>query len=66
MVRAIETMTGKQIWLRSALTVALPFVLIWAFAADLWRGLRSAFRSARLEVRANLASYRELMHREDL
>lgn len=59
-------MTGKQMFLRSALTASLPFVLLWAFAAELWRGLRAALRSARLEVRANLASYRELMHREEL
>ncbi|KYK50103.1 hypothetical protein A1D31_22595 [Bradyrhizobium liaoningense] len=59
-------MIGRQMWLRSALTVGLPFVLIWAFAADLWRGQRAAFRSAWLEVRLNIASYRELMQREDL
>ncbi|TYL72057.1 hypothetical protein [Bradyrhizobium cytisi] len=59
-------MTGKQMFVRSVLTAALPFVLAWAFAAELWRGLRSAVRYASLEVRANLASYRELMDREDL
>jgi hypothetical protein len=58
-------MTGKQIFIRSSLTIGLPFVLVWAFAAELWRGMRSAFRFAWLEVRANLASYRELMHRDD-
>jgi hypothetical protein len=59
-------MTGRQIFIRSALTIGLPFVLIWAFAAELWRGLRSAFWHAWLEVRANLASYRDLMQREEL
>jgi hypothetical protein len=58
--------TRKQIFVRSSLTVALPFVLIWAFVAELWRGLGSAFRYAWLEVRANVASYRDLMQREEL
>jgi hypothetical protein len=39
-------MTIKQIFIRSALTLGLPLVLIWAFAEELWRGLRSAFRFA--------------------
>ena len=59
-------MSRKQIVLRSTLTMALPFVLIWAFVAELWRGLGSAFRYAWLEVRANVASYRDLMSREEL
>lgn len=54
-----------KVFVRSSLTIALPFILIWAFVAELWRGLRSAFRFAWLEVRANIASYRDLMHRED-
>jgi hypothetical protein len=58
-------MTTKQIFIRSALTASLPFVLIWAFVEEMWRGLRSAFRFAWLEVRANIAVYRELMQRED-
>jgi hypothetical protein len=58
-------MTGRQIFIRSALTVSLPLVLIWAFAEELWRGLRSAFRFAWLEVRANIAAYRKEMGRED-
>jgi len=58
-------MTAKQIFVRSWITIALPFILIWAFAEELWRGLRSAFRFAWLEVRANIASYRDLMQRED-
>jgi hypothetical protein len=59
-------MTSKQMFIRSALTVTLPFVLIWAFAEELRRGLRSALRHAWLEVRANIASYRDFMRREDL
>jgi hypothetical protein len=58
-------MNGKQIFFRSVITIGLPLILIWAFVEELWRGIRSAFRFAWLEVRANLASYRELMHRED-
>jgi hypothetical protein len=58
-------MTGKRIFIRSMLMVSLPLVLIWAFAEELWRGLRSAFRFAWLEVRANIAAYRNEMHRED-
>jgi hypothetical protein len=59
-------MTKRRMFVRSALTIALPFVLLWAFGAELWRGIRSAFRYAYLEVRANLASYRDFMQREDL
>lgn len=59
-------MTGKQIFIRSSLTIALPFVLIRAFASELWGGVRSASRHAWLEVHANIASYRDLMQREDL
>lgn len=59
-------MTGKQMFLRSALTASLPFVLLWAFAAELCHEMRHAFRLAWLEVRANIASYRELMHRDEL
>jgi hypothetical protein len=58
-------MTGRQMFIRSVLTVSLPFVLIWAFAEELWREIRSAFRHACLEVRANLASYRDFMQRRD-
>jgi hypothetical protein len=58
-------MTGKQMFVRSALTISLPLILIWAFVEELWRGIRSAFRFAWLEVRANLAAYRDQMKRED-
>ncbi|RXG91546.1 hypothetical protein [Bradyrhizobium zhanjiangense] len=58
-------MTIKRSMIRAAITVALPFCMIWAFAEELWRGLRSALRLAWLEVRANLASFREMMKRED-
>jgi hypothetical protein len=58
-------MTGKQMFVRSVLTIALPLILIWAFADELWRGIRSAFRFAWLEVRANLAAYRDQMKQDD-
>jgi hypothetical protein len=58
-------MTGKQILVRSLLTLGLPLILIWAFTEELWRGIRSAFRFAWLEVRANLAAYRNEMGRND-
>jgi hypothetical protein len=59
-------MSRKQIVIRSTLTMALPSVLIWVFVAELCRGLGSAFRYAWLEVRANIAAYRDFMHREEL
>jgi hypothetical protein len=59
-------MSRKHMFVRSTLTIALPFVLIWAFVAELRRGLGSAFRYAWLEVRINVASYRDLMKREEL
>jgi ABC-type arginine/histidine transport system permease subunit len=52
-------------FVRSALTIGLPLILIWAFVEELWRGIRSAFRFAWLEVRMNIAAYREQMQRED-
>lgn len=58
-------MTGKRILVRSLLTLGLPLILIWAFAEELWRGIRSAFRFAWLEVRANVDAYRKHMQRED-
>ncbi|MBT1509340.1 hypothetical protein KIP88_02400 [Bradyrhizobium sp. SRL28] len=58
-------MTTRQLAIRSLLTVGLPFILIWAFVAELWRELRSAFRHAWLEVRANLEAYHREMQRDD-
>lgn len=58
-------MTGKQMFIRSALTIGLPIILLWAFADELRRGLRLAFRCAWLEVRANIAAYHDRMNRED-
>ena len=58
-------MTTKQLVIRSSLTVALPFVLIWAVFEVLFREMRAAFRYAWLEIKANIASYRDLMKRED-
>lgn len=58
-------MTTKQLFIRSLLTIALPFVLVWAFAEELLHNLRSAFRLAWLEVRANVETYRREMGRDD-
>lgn len=58
-------MTTKQLFIRSALTAGLPFILIWAFVETLLHEMRSAFRFAWLEVRANIAAYREEMQRKD-
>lgn len=58
-------MTGKRIFVRSALTAALPFILIWAFVETLLREMRSAFRFAWLEARINLEDYHRQMERED-
>jgi hypothetical protein len=58
-------MTGKQMFVRSALTLGLPVILLWAFVEELWRGIRSAFWFAWLEVCANIAAYHDAMQRED-
>ena len=58
-------MTGRHIFIRSSLTVALPFILIWAFVETLFREMRSAFWHARLEVRANIEAYRREIRRKD-
>jgi len=46
-------------------TASLPFVLIYAAAAELLRGIASAFRYAWLEVRIEIDEYRKQMRRED-
>ena len=58
-------MTGRQMFVRSALTISLPFVLIFVYFEELWRGFRSSFRFAWLVVRDNCESYRLLMKQED-
>ena len=58
-------MTTKQMFVRSALTVALPFILIWAFVAELAHGIRTAFRYAWLEARINLETFHREMERDD-
>ena len=51
-------------YLRVLLTLSLPFVLAWAYLAELGRGIHDAFRSAWLEVRCNLEAYHRLMDSE--
>jgi hypothetical protein len=58
-------MRRKQIFVRSSITVALPFILIWAFVEVLCREMRSGLRFAWLEVRANVEAYHREMERED-
>jgi hypothetical protein len=58
-------MTRRQIFVRTSLTVGLPFILIWAFVAELARGIRDACRYAWLEARCNLDAYHREMERED-
>jgi hypothetical protein len=46
---------------RIALTLGLPFILVWAFVAELTIGLGRAFLYAWLETKLNLAAYQRLM-----
>ena len=57
--------TGKQIFVRSALTIALPFILIWSFFATLFAEMKSAFWYAWSDVRGDFDSYRREMRWED-
>jgi hypothetical protein len=45
----------KRMFVRSALTIGLPLILIWAFVEELWRGIRSAFRFAWLHEHRGLS-----------
>jgi len=47
------------------LTIALPFILIWAFVAEFIREVWKAFRYAWLEVRCNVEAYRRYMRSGD-
>jgi hypothetical protein len=58
-------MTGKQIFVRTTLTLALPLILIWAFAETLLREIGSAFWYAWNDVQQNVEAYRREMRRED-
>jgi hypothetical protein len=58
-------MTRKQIFVRGSLTIGLPFILLYAFIAELFRGIRKAFLYAWIEVRINVDAYRREMTRED-
>ena len=52
-----------SLFVRTALTLLLPIILIWVFVDKLCREIISAFRYAWLEVRENCDVYRELMRR---
>jgi hypothetical protein len=51
-------------FVRFAMTVSLPVVLVWAFCSKLCAGIVSAFGDARREVRLNIADYARLMEEE--
>jgi hypothetical protein len=57
--------TGKQFYVRTLITVGLPLILVGAFTVELFRGIKSAFRFAWLDVQINFDSYKEQMRRED-
>lgn len=50
----------KTVLTRSALAIALPFVLCWAFSATLYYEIKDAFWQACVEVRIEFASFRRL------
>jgi hypothetical protein len=58
-------MTGRQAFVRTMITVGLPFILIWAFCAELWSGIRAAFFYAWCEVCINFDQYKTQMRRTD-
>lgn len=58
-------MTGKQLFVRTFVTAALPSILIYSLLAELCKGIASAFRHAWIEVRIELEAYRKNMRRED-
>jgi hypothetical protein len=53
-----------SLFVRTALTLLLPIILIWVFVEKLCREIVSAFRYAWLEVRENCEVYRDLMRRD--
>jgi hypothetical protein len=58
-------MTGRQMFVRTALTVSLPLILILALVGTLLHEMRSAFWFAWQEVRLNVAAYRDHMRWDD-
>lgn len=50
-------------FVRSALILALPFILAWAFCSTLVREIKSAFWYAWQEVRIECESFRNLWER---
>jgi len=51
---------GMKWFVRSALVAALPFILLWAFSAELFRGIKSAFWYAWQETRIECDQFRQL------
>lgn len=58
-------MTGKQLFVRSALTLALPWLMIWTFFSVLLREVASAFRYAWLQVLIEYEMYVRELRRGD-
>ncbi len=58
-------MRAKTIYVKSVLTIILPFILIFAFIYELCRGVRSACRYAWQEILITIDDYRANMKRED-
>jgi hypothetical protein len=56
---------SKQIFVRTALTLALPLILILAFAETLLRETGWAFWYAWNDVRQNVEAYRREMRGDD-
>jgi hypothetical protein len=57
--------TGKQIFVRTIITAALPLILTCAFVSELYRGIKSALRFACRDVQIEFKSYKREMRRED-
>jgi hypothetical protein len=54
-------MNARTAFVRSVLILILPFILGWAFFAELFRGIKNAFQYAWLEVRIEYDSFRKLL-----
>jgi hypothetical protein len=57
--------TGKQIFVRTIITAALPLILTCAFVSELYSGIKLAFRYAWNDVHIEFNSYKRQMRRED-
>jgi hypothetical protein len=58
-------MTNKQILIRSIITIAMPFVFLFAFHDQFAREIIRAFHSAWRRVHEEYDSYERFMNRTD-